>query len=114
MKTQRILTTLLIVMLPIALFAHAPKKVNLSYNNEAGILSASILHPVKNVEDHFIVRMIVTVNDKEVETLEYTVQSSLESHEVEINLPGLKSGDVVSVKATCNKVGSKTRKLEIK
>ena len=110
---QKIIASLIIAMLPIALFAHAPKKVNLDYDKDTGKLSITMLHSVKNVGDHFIESMVISVNGTEKESLEYTEQSSLESHNVVVELPGLKAGDQVSVKATCNKVGSKTGKLEI-
>ncbi len=110
---QKIIVSLLIAMLPLALFAHAPKKVLLEYDKDSGNLSVSISHPVKNVEDHHIESLVISVNGEEKETMEYTVQSSLEEHLAEIELPGLKAGDQVSAKATCNKVGSKTGKLEI-
>lgn len=114
MKTRKFLAIFIVVMLPMALLAHAPKKVNLAYNNESGILSVKVVHPVKNVEGHLIDIMVISVNGEEVKKLEYKAQSSLESHEAEIKLPDLKSGDVISVKANCNKLGSKTTKLEIK
>lgn len=114
MKLQKFILLLIITMFPLTLLAHAPKKVNLLYDQESGKLSVSVLHKVKNVEEHHIAKLIVSVNGEEVNTLNYQVQSSLETHQVEIDLPGLKSADEVSVKAICNKVGSKTGKLEIK
>lgn len=114
MKTQKIIMLLLGVLLPVALFAHAPKKVNLKYDKESGILSVDAVHPVKDVNDHYIITLEVSVNGESLDTLEYTSQTTLESQDKEIKLPDLKSGDEVSVKATCNKFGSKTGKLEIK
>lgn len=110
---QKIIACLIIAFLPLALFAHAPKKVTLEYDKDTGKLSIEMPHSVKNVEDHYIKSILITVNGEEKETLEYTVQSSLESHEVVVDLPGLQAEDEVSVKATCNKVGSKTGNLEI-
>lgn len=114
MKTQKLVLLLAIALLPMAVFAHAPKKVNLKYDKEKGILSVDAIHPVKDVNDHYVITLAVTVNGEDIETLEYTSQTSPESQDKEIKLPDLKSGDVVTVKATCNKFGSKTGKLEIK
>ena len=110
---QKIIASVIIAMLPLALFAHAPKKVLLDYDKDTGKLSIETPHSVKNVEDHFIESIVISVNGTEKETVEYTAQSSLESHDVVVELPGLKAGDQVSVKAICNKVGSKTGKLKI-
>jgi hypothetical protein len=114
MKTQKFILLIIVAMLPMAVFAHAPKKVNLSYDSESGILSISVTHPVKDVEDHLIDPIVIMVNDVEVKKLNYKSQSSLENHEIEVELPDLKPGDIVKVKAVCNKLGSKTGKLEIK
>ena len=113
MKTHRFLLLFLIAMLPMALSAHAPKKISLKYDRDAGKLSISIVHPVKDAEDHFIDEIVISVNGEEVEKLEYKTQSSLKKHEVEIDLPDLKTGDQLRVKTFCNKFGSKTGKLEI-
>jgi hypothetical protein len=114
MRTQKRILLLLIALLPMAVFAHAPKKVNLKYDKENGVLTVDAVHPVKDVNDHFIITLAVTVNGEDIETVEYTSQTSLESQDKEIKLPDLKSGDVVSVKATCNKFGSKSGTLEVK
>lgn len=114
MKTQKYLVLFLVAMLPMVLFAHPPKKVNLKYDKEKGILSVDAVHHVKDVNDHYVITLAVTVNGEAIETLEYTSQTSPQSQDKEIQLPDLKPGDEVSVKATCNKWGSKTGTLEIK
>jgi hypothetical protein len=114
MKTQKLIVLILVAMFPMVLLAHAPKKVNLKYNKEKGTLSVDAIHPVKDVNDHYVITLEIKVNGEDLETLEYTSQTSPESQEKEIKLPDLKPGDEVSVKATCNKFGSKTGSITIK
>lgn len=94
-------------------FTIVPKKVILSYDRESGKLNVSVPHPVKNVDSHYIESLAVTVDGESIITLDYTAQSSLESNDVEIEIPDLKSGSVIEVKAVCNKMGSKKGSLTI-
>jgi hypothetical protein len=114
MKTKRLLAFLVMVLLPMALMANPPKKVILNYNKETGKLNISAIHPVNDVNDHYIESFAISVNGEEIKVLEYTSQSSKESQNKEFDLPDLKPGDEISVKGTCNKFGSKTGTLEIK
>jgi len=104
---------MLLVFMPMIAFSNPPRKVILSYDKESGKLSVSAVHPVKDVNDHFIITVATKVNDEDAITLNYTSQSSNESQDVQIEMPDLKSGDIVEVTATCNKWGSKSEDISI-
>ncbi len=99
--------------MPMIAFSNPPKKVILSYDKDSGNLAVSAIHPVKDVNDHFIITNEVKVNGEVVKTEEYTSQSSAESQDKTIEMPDLKSGDIVEVKSTCNKFGSKSESITI-
>ena len=113
MKNHKLVTILLLVFLPIALLAHPPKKVNVKYEKESKLLIISIPHSVKDVTKHYIKSITISVNGNEIKVLEYKSQSSETSHNVEIELPELKNGDKVKVKAKCNKMGAKKTIIKI-
>lgn len=113
MKTKLGLLAL-VVILPVFLFAHAPKKVNLSYNKDSKKLSMVIDHPVGNVSNHYISEIKIMVDGKEVKTIKPTSQSSLKAETMDVEIPEIKTGSKVEVKATCSKVGSKSGKLTVK
>ncbi|MCK4662569.1 MAG: hypothetical protein KAT68_06875 [Bacteroidales bacterium] len=113
MKKQKMLSLILMVFLPIILMAHPPKKVDVKYKKESNKLIISIPHLVKNVEKHYIESIIISVDGKEIKVLEYTSQSTKESHDIEIELPELESGNEVEVKAKCNKMGTKVTTIKI-
>jgi len=113
MKTNKFLILMLLVFMPMIAFSNPPKKVILSYDKESGNIIVSAVHPVKDVNDHFIITVEVKANSEDAITLNYTSQSSEESQDVKIEMPDLKSGDIVEVKATCNKFGSKSESLTI-
>ena len=92
--------------------AHPASKVVVSYKD--GKLSIEAKHKVKDAADHYIKEVVVYVNGKEYKTLTFTKQASLEMEKIVIDFPEFKEGDVVEVKTTCNKFGTKTGKLTIK
>jgi sulfur carrier protein ThiS len=100
-------------MLPVSAFSHAPKKITLSYDKESGSLIVSVIHPVKDVKDHYIESIAVKVNGEIVKTEEYTSQTSKESEDVTIALPDLKTGDEIEIRAKCNKMGAKTGEITL-
>lgn len=108
-----ILSTILFVFIPAFLMADPPKKVSLSYDKESGILKVLAIHEVKDVEEHFIDLILVTVDGKEVKKISYKKQQNTKLQEAEIKLPGLKKGNEISVKVRCNEFGSKKESLEL-
>ena len=113
MKNHKLVTVLLLVFIPFVLMAHPPKKFNVKYDKETKMLNICIPHSVKNVTKHYIESITISVNGDEIKVLEYKSQSSEASHDVEIELPELKNGDKVKVKAKCNKMGAKTTIIKI-
>lgn len=110
MKKHLLLTFLICFTLSYCVEAHAPKKIKASYNSETNILELDIPHKVKNVETHYMEKVIITINGEET-VVTYSKQSSKESHHATIELSKLEKGTVINIYAKCNKLGSK--KLEL-
>lgn len=112
MKKIVFLTTLLILTVSsTALKADPAKKVNLTYQD--GKLKIEALHKVKNVNKHYIDKITVKVNGKEVKSMTLDKQSSAASQVVETDLPDLKKGDQIEVTTRCNEFGSKKGNLKL-
>ena len=94
--------------------AHPPKKVTVTYNNETKKLNVIAIHPVKDVNDHYIKLISISVDDKEVMTIKPTKQDNNKSESVDVAVPEIVKGCKVTVKAVCNKFGSKTTSITIK
>lgn len=93
--------------------ADPPQKINLSYNAETKKLKVEAIHQVRNVEDHFINLISISVDGKEVKVIKPTKQNSAASELDEVSVPEIKKGSVVTVKARCSKFGTKTAELKI-
>jgi hypothetical protein len=113
MKTQRFVVLLTFLMVSLIAAAHTPKSVDLKYDAATGILKADVIHPVKDVKDHYIESVVITVNGNEVKTVEFDAQASKEKEAVEIEIGQLSAGDKIEVKATCSKIGTKTGSIKV-
>lgn len=100
------------LLIPAFALADPPKKVVLSYH--AGKLKVEAIHPVKNVKDHYIDLISIKVDGKLVKEIKPKQQSSSQEELIEVDVPEIKSGSEVKVKAICNLFGSKTETLKIK
>ncbi|MCT4639918.1 MAG: hypothetical protein N4A72_19620 [Bacteroidales bacterium] len=93
--------------------AHPPKKVIAKYNKESAVLTIEIIHSVKEATSHYIDAIVIYKNGEEISKLKPSEQTGKEKHTETMILKDLKSGDLIKVKAKCNKFGSKTAKLKI-
>lgn len=99
------------IIIGFAAQAHPASKVIVTYKD--GKLTVQANHKVKDASDHYIKTVVVYVNGEAVQTLDLTGQNSVNSETLVVNLPDLKKGDVVEVKTTCNKFGTKSGKITI-
>lgn len=110
---KKLLSVIFIFSLVWNVQAHAPKKVTLSFDKETGTLTADIVHKVKDVNDHYIAEITIWVNDQEVMKTDYNSQTSADDELAEFKLENIKAGDVIKLKARCNKMGSKSETLTV-
>jgi hypothetical protein len=101
----------LLLLIPMIMKADPPKKVTATFNE--GKLKIVAEHPTKDSTSHYIGTITITVDGKEAKVLKLTYQTSAKEQVQEVEVPEIKAGSEVSVKATCNKFGSKTVKIKI-
>jgi hypothetical protein len=106
-----ILLSAILIALPFVLKADPPKKVNLTFNAENHKLKIEAVHPVQNVEKHYIDLISVSVNGKEVKTINLQKHSDKKGELVEVEIPQIIKGCEVVVKARCNQFGTKKETL---
>ena len=106
-----ILMAVLSVFFAFTVNAHPASKVTLKYKD--GKLDIYIAHKVKNYNTHYIKKVDIYVNGVLVETMELTHQNDVDYSTFLVKMTDLKRGDVVEVKTTCNKFGTKSGKIVI-
>jgi hypothetical protein len=85
------------------LFAHPPKDILISAENEKIVITA--IHDVKDPVKHFIIKIIVSVNDQKVIEQAFIKQADNEKQVAQYLFPGLKAGDKIKAEAQCNIFG---------
>ncbi len=113
MKKQILFSMVTLLILSLSAMAHAPKKIELTFNKETKTLSADIFHKVKDVEEHYISDVIIYINDVEVQSSTYEKQANKLDEKLEFKLDNVKEGDIIKLKAKCNKFGSKSSKIVV-
>ena len=95
-----------------AAYAHPPSDIKLTYVPKTKILTAIIMHNVKDVKKHFIYKVDVSINGKEVISHAISQQDNLMTQTVSYLLPDAKPGDALSVEAYCNLSGKLLREIK--
>jgi len=105
---------LCLLLLSFVLNAHPPKSIELSYDGEKATLTVKIWHKVGEPESHFIDKITVFLGDEPIAEKVYTRQQNETSQEETFvfSAKPLKPGDMVKVRANCNRFGRKTVQLE--
>jgi hypothetical protein len=95
---------------PATASANAPKEVKLTYDVASKTLQATITH-TPHSESHYIQKVEIKKNGEVVTLQEYTSQPGdtfTYSYKVEAV-----AGDVIELKASCSRFGSRTAKLTV-
>ena len=90
--------------------AHSPKEVLLSYDLETKVLSVTVTH-TRFSAGHYIDKVEIMKNGTTISSHSYTNQPS-ETFSYTYKLDAAQ-GDVIEVKATCNKFGSASGKITV-
>jgi hypothetical protein len=95
-------------------YAHPPSDIKITYDSKAKILKAVIMHNVSDAKKHFIYKVDVSLNGKEIISQAISQQDNNISQTVSYLIPDAKGGDALSVEAYCNLSGKleKTIKAE--
>ncbi len=66
MKNILIVFLVLFLAMAQAAYAHPPSKVEATFDSATKILTAAIFHPVENPQNHYIIKVDVGLNEKEI------------------------------------------------
>ncbi len=92
--------------------AHPPSDIKITYNPKTKILTAVIAHKVSDVKKHFINKVDVGLNGREVISHAISKQDNKANQTVSYLMPDASPGDVLSVEAYCNLSGKLSREIK--
>jgi len=94
-------------------YAHPPSDIKITYDPGTRILEAVIMHNVSDVKKHFIYKVDVGLNGKEIISQAISRQDDNLTQTVSYLIPDAKSGDALSVEGYCNLSGSLTKEIKV-
>jgi len=94
-------------------FAHPPSDISITFNPQTKILKAVIMHRVSNPEKHFINKIDVALNGKEIIEHRISRQDDNATQTASYLIPDVKAGDILSVEGYCSISGKLEKKIKV-
>ena len=99
-------------VLSAAAYAHPPSEIKITFDSQTKILNVVIVHDVSNPSTHFIKKVDVALNGKEIIEQSISRQDNFSTQTVNYLIPDAKDGDVFSVEGYCSISGKLEKKLK--
>ncbi|HTZ11295.1 MAG TPA: hypothetical protein VMD04_02805 [Candidatus Margulisiibacteriota bacterium] len=94
-------------------YAHPPSDIIITFNQQTKMLEAVIMHNVSNPENHYIKKVDVGRNGKEIISQEFSRQENNEIQTVHYLITDAKAGDVFSVEGYCSISGKLKKEIKV-
>jgi len=96
-----------------AAYAHPPSDVKITYDPKTKILTAVIAHNTVDVKKHFISKVSVGLNGREIISQAISQQDSNIGQKVSYLIPDAKAGDKLSVEGHCSISGKLEKEIVV-
>lgn len=110
-KTAMILCCFLAIST--AAFAHPPSDIKIQFDPATKTLTAVITHRVSNPGSHYVGKVDIGLNGKEIQMLPFTKQETKTIQTVKMVIPQAKKGDTLSVEGYCNLSGKLEKEIKV-
>jgi len=94
-------------------FAHPPSDIVIQFDPATKTLTATIKHRVSNPKSHYIYKVDIGLNGKEIKMLPFAQQETNSSLMVHSVIPEAKKGDLLSVEGYCNLSGRLEKEIKV-
>lgn len=101
------------ILAPVVSMAHPANEMVLEYNRDTCLLTIKIVHDSQDFNRHFIEKIWVSVNRKEIIRQRFSSQDDGGGLTLQYKIFNLKNGDIITVECRCNIYGRQTVSLEI-
>ncbi|MCF7920024.1 MAG: hypothetical protein K9N06_08940 [Candidatus Cloacimonetes bacterium] len=107
----------LAILFMLALFslisAHPASQINAEFVYADSSLKVEYFHAVHDPASHYISDVIINLNGKEIINHKLSLQESDEGGKLAYRIPDAKPGDIIEIKTSCNKLGTKKLKITL-
>ena len=94
-------------------FAHPPSDIKIQFDPATKILTAVIKHRVSNPKTHYINKVDIGLNGKEIQMLSFKSQETPALQTVKFAIPLAKKGDTLSVEGYCSLSGKLEKEIKV-
>jgi hypothetical protein len=116
-RRNRVILALILFLLAFVMVspgaAHPPSSIDLRFEPAGSLLVVGFRHVVQDGQTHYVKEIKIQINGKEFAKIDLYAQAGKDGGQLSVALPEVKSGDLVNVKAECNKFGELKKDLRI-
>jgi hypothetical protein len=94
-------------------YAHPPSDIKISFDPNTKVVTAVIMHYVSNPLNHYIKKVDLGLNGREIIEQSISRQDNNDSQTVSYLIPDVKAGDVVSVEGYCSISGTLKKQIVV-
>ena len=94
-------------------FAHPPSDIKITFDAKTKMLTAVIMHNTSNPINHYIEKVDVGLNGKEIIAHVISREDNNESQTVVYLIPDVKDKDVISVEGYCSISGKLEKEITV-
>ena len=110
-KAMVLIAAMLLFFSPV--YAHPPSDILIKFDPQTKILQAEIIHQVSNPASHFIAKVDVGLNNKEIISQVISRQDNNVSQTVSFLIPDASVGDILSVEGYCSLSGKLEKQIKV-
>jgi len=94
-------------------YAHPPSDIKITFDPETKMLQAVIIHNTSNPVNHYIKKVDLGLNGKEIIKHVISREDNNESQTVRYLIPDAKDGDIISVEGYCSVSGKLKKEIKV-
>jgi len=105
----------LLVFLTVSMaYAHPPSDIKITFDPKTKILQAVIFHNTNDTLNHYIKKVDVALNGKEIIEQAISKQDNNQNQAASYLIPDAKSGDILSVEGYCSISGKLSKAITVR
>lgn len=113
MKRALVIAILFLTVSVVSAWAHPPSDIKITFDPKTKVLTAVVMHDVKNPMKHYISKVDVGLNGKEILSQAISRQDNTDNQTVSYLIADAKSGDTLSVEAYCSIAGKLEEEITV-
>ena len=94
-------------------FAHPPSDIKIQFDPATRTLTATVKHRVSNPKTHYIRKIDIGLNGKELKMMPFTRQETSTGQALSCVVPQAQMGDTLSVEGYCNLSGKLEKEIKV-